>query len=379
MRRGLSLWLALLAAYWLTRAAVSSLLVGRVEHGFPELVELLAVPALQALVLSWATRQRGAVARLALPWREAWRLWPLRGVLAMDLGVIAVAWLVPAPRRPAWLAPSFRAGLPAWLAAAQLLAAAALLAVALREGAWRLRERLAAGAVAAGLLAAAADPWSGWLGALPGLLVPAAAAAPSSPSMALGWFGVYGALLAAALLLVMEAAAALRRRCPPAAQAFDQALVLLLGAAAVAAIGFVQRRHGADDAPWNRAAACMGFVSAVAFLVGAALAAHVSRAAAAERRGAARAAPAVAPASPAPKGAALALADEAGSGPPPPYHRPRRPLRPARGRYADTAVAAAAHCGGSRSRDGASAGAAAAAHSGGTRSRDGAGPGGELP
>lgn len=57
MRRVVSLWLALLAAYWLTRAGASALLFGRVDHGFPALVELLAIPAVQALALAWATRQ----------------------------------------------------------------------------------------------------------------------------------------------------------------------------------------------------------------------------------------------------------------------------------------------------------------------------------
>jgi len=57
MRRLVSLWLTLLAAYWLTRAGASSLFFGRVDQGYPALVELLAIPALQALALAWATRQ----------------------------------------------------------------------------------------------------------------------------------------------------------------------------------------------------------------------------------------------------------------------------------------------------------------------------------
>jgi len=81
MKRVVNLWLALLAAYWLIRAAASSLLFGRVDNGYPALVELLAIPALQAMALAWATRQRGSL-QLALPWREGWRLRPLRGALA---------------------------------------------------------------------------------------------------------------------------------------------------------------------------------------------------------------------------------------------------------------------------------------------------------
>ena len=64
MRRVFSLWLTLLAAYWLARAGASALFFGRVDQDTPALVELLAVPALQALALAWATRQLAA-AKLA--------------------------------------------------------------------------------------------------------------------------------------------------------------------------------------------------------------------------------------------------------------------------------------------------------------------------
>jgi hypothetical protein len=264
MRRVVNLWLALLAAYWLIRAAASSLLFGRVDQGYPALVELLAIPALQAIVLAWATRQRGSL-QLALPWREGWRLLPLRGALAIDVSVLAVAWLVPAALRPSWLAPSLDAGLPAWLTALKLAGAAALLVAALCRRGWRARDRLAVAAVAAALLALAAEPWRGWLAGLPGL--PAIAASPS-----LRWFGAYGLLTAAALLLVLQAAAALRRHSDAAALAFDWALGLLLAAAGCAALGF-KRQPAAAAALWVHAAATLGSLSGTAALVGAALAA----------------------------------------------------------------------------------------------------------
>jgi hypothetical protein len=56
MRRMIKLWLALLAAFWLTRAVVGALVEGRVEQGFPAQLELFAIPALQAMALAWATR-----------------------------------------------------------------------------------------------------------------------------------------------------------------------------------------------------------------------------------------------------------------------------------------------------------------------------------
>ncbi len=267
MRRVVNLWLALLAAYWLTRAGASSLLFGRVAQGYPALVELLAIPALQAMALAWATRQPGwSPLALAAPWRQGWRLTPLRGALAVDACVIAAAWLIPAAYRPAWLAPSLNAGLPAWLAALKLAAAAALLAAALCRPRWSARDRLAVAAVAAALLALAAEPWQGWLAALPGRLVMVA-----PPGVR--WFGGYGALLAAALVLVLQAAAALRRHSGAAALAFDWALALLLAAGGCAALGFAGQSAAAAASSWTAAAATLGSLSATAMLVGAALAA----------------------------------------------------------------------------------------------------------
>jgi hypothetical protein len=282
MRRLVSVWLALLAAFWLTRAAVSSLLFGRVDQGYPALVELLLIPALQAMALAWATREPGSL-QLALPWREGWRLRPLRGILAVDLGVVAVAWLVPASLCPSWLAPSLGGGLPGWIAAAKLLAAAALLGIALRRPEWEVRDRLAVAAVAAALLALAAEPWGGWLAALPGLLAPI-------PSPALRWFAAYGALLAAALLLALQAESALRRHSRAAALALGWALGLLLAASASAVLGFAGRPAQAA-APWSRAAASLGSLAGTALLVGGALTVSAGRPAAA-RAGAIRGAPA---------------------------------------------------------------------------------------
>jgi len=280
MRRVVNLWLALLGAYWLTRAGASSLLFGRVDHDYPALLDLLAIPALQALALSWATRQPGAV-DLALPWREAWRLRALRGALAVDVGILAASWLMPAASRPSWLAPSLRTGLPAWLAAVKLAAAAALLAAALGRHGLRARDRLAVAALAAALLALAAEPWLGWLAGLPDRL-----SMVTPPP--LRWYGAYGALTAAAVLLAPQAAEALRRHSQAAALACDWALGLLLAAAGCAVLGFVRQALPAvtADAPWTRAAATLGSLSATALLVGAALAAAGAAAAAAGDRAA---------------------------------------------------------------------------------------------
>jgi hypothetical protein len=263
MRRVVNLWLALLGAYWLTRAGASSLFFGRIDHDYPALLDLLAIPALQAVVLAWATRQPGAV-DLALPWREAWRLRTWRGALAVDVGILGASWLMPATSRPSWLEPSFRAGLPAWLTAAKLAAAAALLVTALGRRGFRARDRLAVAALAAALLALAAEPWLGWLAGLPDRL--SMVTAPS-----LRWYGAYGALTAAAVLLALQAAAALRAYSQAAALACDWALGLLLAAAGCAALGFVRQAGPAvtAHAPWTAAAATLGSLSATAMLVGA--------------------------------------------------------------------------------------------------------------
>ncbi|HKI03077.1 MAG TPA: hypothetical protein VKK31_13965 [Thermoanaerobaculia bacterium] len=56
MTRLLTLWLTLLAAFWLTRTAVSAVLFQRVDQGLGAWAELLIVPLLQAAVVGWLTR-----------------------------------------------------------------------------------------------------------------------------------------------------------------------------------------------------------------------------------------------------------------------------------------------------------------------------------
>lgn len=57
IRQFLTLWLTLVAAFWLTRAAVSAFLFERAARGPAALLEALAIPLLQAVALAWATRQ----------------------------------------------------------------------------------------------------------------------------------------------------------------------------------------------------------------------------------------------------------------------------------------------------------------------------------
>lgn len=57
MKRLLTLWLTLLGAFWLTRAAVSALLFERIaDQGGEALFLLAAVPLLQTALVHWLTR-----------------------------------------------------------------------------------------------------------------------------------------------------------------------------------------------------------------------------------------------------------------------------------------------------------------------------------
>ena len=58
IKRLLALWLTLLGAFWLTREVTSAVLFQRLDQGYGALAELLLVPALQAAVIGWLTRER---------------------------------------------------------------------------------------------------------------------------------------------------------------------------------------------------------------------------------------------------------------------------------------------------------------------------------
>jgi hypothetical protein len=229
MKRVLTLWLALLAVFWAVRTAISVLLFGRVDQGYEAALQLVAVPALQAAALGWATRRPGG-APLALPWRVAWARQRLVLVLIAELVVLGLGWLAalgwlaplaPGGRAPRWLALGAGTALPAWSAAAQLAAAAVLCARAVRRQP-ALATRALVALLAAGLLAAACQPLTGWLGGLTRLL-----GSIGSP------FLLAAGLAAAGGALLLAAAAALRPSSPAAARALDWTLGLAwLGLAA---------------------------------------------------------------------------------------------------------------------------------------------------
>ncbi|HVT58301.1 MAG TPA: hypothetical protein VHR45_07865 [Thermoanaerobaculia bacterium] len=270
VRRLLTLWLALLAAYWLARSALGALLFERAERldrDFPTLLQLVAIPSLQALALAWATRERGAL-QLAAPWREALRRPLLRGLLALDGVVFAAAWAAVwlLPGR-SWLGLMRGPSLPSALLAGKLLAAMALFAAAVRP-LHRAPERLAVLLLAAATLAFSTLPIHGlaeWIAVLSRLAGLAGIAAPS-PAVQLG---VFAALAVAVMSLLLAAEGALRRLSALAAQALEWTMGLLVPAALLALLGSVRGPQAAIPPAswWGNAAATLASAAATALVL----------------------------------------------------------------------------------------------------------------
>lgn len=231
MKRILTLWLALLATFWLARALVEAFAEQRADLRPEQWLALAAIPALQALALGWATRSPGPspVAELARAVRRS----PLLLVLlALDLALPALALALP---DQAWLTPALGDapdGNPvSLLAAAESLGAAILFfRLAAKRGDSRpARLRLAAfGAALAALAALLAVDLLSLLGEV---AMPA-----SSP---LFWkLALHGPALAAGLALLFAVEPSLPERGPAraaleaaAACAWIAALLALTGSA----------------------------------------------------------------------------------------------------------------------------------------------------
>ena len=289
MRRLLALWLVLAASFWAGRIAISLSLFSAVDLTYRSFLELIVVPGLQAVAVTWATRRKGGVPLLA-PWRRALRLWPLRLVLGLDLAILAAAWLAlaaaPTALRlsaagwpaaptfstaagwPAALTFSAAAGLPRLALAAKLAAAAALFVIA----AWRRKDdalpppaRWAALALAAAAAILALEPLTGWLAGGPQSLF------PGHPPI-VRWLRFYLPLLLGLLLLLLAAQAALAKPRAEASRAIDWVLAATLLLAAIMAGGFFLHPYLRD--PWRSAAWTAASAAATALLLAAALAAR---------------------------------------------------------------------------------------------------------
>lgn len=219
MRRFLWIWLTLLGAFWVARTAVSLAASGWVGWSGEAWLQLVTVPALQALVVAWITRDRGIgpadlLRPLATPWLAFWLAWD---ALVVTLGALL-------PESP-FFSPygggnllgvhNLLKGLVAGLVAASL----APRRRSVREQAWLGLFALALPALASAFL----FPWPETLALR---LAP-----PLSPLLAR--LVVAGALLVVAVGLLLRAQA-IWSRFPGAARLLDLAACLLLLASVLA-------------------------------------------------------------------------------------------------------------------------------------------------
>ncbi|HEX3127882.1 MAG TPA: hypothetical protein VH394_11185 [Thermoanaerobaculia bacterium] len=233
MSRLLALWLTLLAAFWLTRAASSALLFGTAVRGPGEAFQLVVVPALQALLVAWATRRPGPF-RHSAPLRLGLRQTDVRGLLVLDAAVLLTGWIFAG--HP-WLGLAQGRNLQSAWIAIKTGTAGAFLARSARGDRWVL-------ALAAGLLVLAGL-------VLAGLVGPA-------PDGLLRWLVLHGLLLAAGTGLVLEAQRQFRKSRPAAALALDWALGLALLAGLTGVL---------DLGPFAGIAASLGSLASTALLV----------------------------------------------------------------------------------------------------------------
>lgn len=257
MSRLLAIWLTLLAAFWLTRALASAVVFGNADRGYEGLFVLVTVPALQALLVAWATRRPGPFAH-ALPVRIALRQPDLRFILLLDAAVLALGWTLGTLGEVGWFSLSQGRNLAStWIA---LKAAAAAVILFLHnpkrgeEARWLL-------GLAAGLLALALLVLFDVLRPLPALLL------PDRPRL-LSWLLVHGTLFAAGAGLLLRVQRLLRRE-RAAVLALDWALGLALLAALTAALHLFQRPFLTE--PWASFAATCNSLAVTALLVAALL------------------------------------------------------------------------------------------------------------
>lgn len=263
MSRLLAIWLTLLASFWLTRALASAAIFGNADRGYEGLFLLVTVPALQALLVAWATRRPGPFAH-ALPVRTALRQPDLRAILLLDAAVLALGWLLGTLAEAGWFSLSQGRNLPSTWIALKAGAAGVILFLDTRgSGPERGEERRWLLGLAAGLLALALMLLFDILRPLPALLL------PGRPRL-LSWLVVHGSLLAAGTGLVLRVQRWLRRGRPAAALALDWALGLVLLSALVAALHLFQRPFLTE--PWGSFAASCNSLAVTALLAAALLA-----------------------------------------------------------------------------------------------------------
>ncbi|MFL6289368.1 MAG: hypothetical protein ACJ759_00540 [Thermoanaerobaculia bacterium] len=257
MSRLFALWLTLLAAFWLTRALTSAVIFGNAGRGAEGVFQLVAVPALQALLVAWATRRPGPFAHAA-PLRAALRQPDLRAILVLDAAVIALGWLLGTLQGIGWFSLTQGRNLPsAWIAIKAGAAAVVLLPGTRELDPERGQERRWLLGFAAALLALALAVFFDVLRPLPELLLPA------QPRL-LRWIAVHGLLLAAGTGLALRVQRFYRRGHAAAALALDWALGLALLAGLIAAPHLLERPFLPE--PWGSLATTCNSLAVTALL-----------------------------------------------------------------------------------------------------------------
>jgi hypothetical protein len=274
MARLLALWLTLLAAFWLTRALASALIFGTADRGDEGVFLVVTVPALQALLVAWATRRPGPLAH-ALPVRAALRQPGLRVILLLDAAVLALGWLLGTLGEVGWFSLTQGRNLPGAWVAIKAGAAAVVLLPGTREssperGPEQRQERRWLLGFAAALLALALTVLFDVLRPLPELLLPA------QPRL-LRWIVVHGLLLAAGTGLALRVQRLYRRAArridAAAALALDWALGLALLAGLIAAPHLLLRPFLPE--PWGSLAATCSSLAVTALLAAVLLARNI--------------------------------------------------------------------------------------------------------
>lgn len=252
MSRLLALWLTLLAAFWLTRAGTSAVIFGNADRGYEGVVQLVTVPALQALLVAWATRRPGPFAP-AVPVRAALRQPDLRVILLLDAAVLVLGWVLGTLAGVGWFSLSQGRNLPSmWIALKAGAAGVVLFRETRRseneEARWLLGFAFALCALALAVLFDLIRP-------LPELLL------PGQPRV-LRWIVIDGLLLSAAVGLLLRVQRIYRGRA--AALALDWAIGLGLLAGLIAALHLVQRPFLTE--PWGSLAATLNSLVATSLL-----------------------------------------------------------------------------------------------------------------
>ncbi|HET9229372.1 MAG TPA: hypothetical protein VFR31_22015 [Thermoanaerobaculia bacterium] len=255
MSRLLALWLTLLAAFWLTRAGASAVIFGNADRTYEGVIQLVTVPALQALLVAWATRRPGPFAP-AIPVRAALRQPDLRVILLLDAAVLVAGWVLGTLAGIGWFSLSQGRNLPSVWIALKSGAAGVVLFRNTRgseneEARWLLGFAFALVALALAVLFDLLRP-------LPGMLL------PGQPRV-LRWVVIEALMLSAAVGLALRVQRIYRRRHGASTLALDWAVGLALLAVLIAALHLVQRPFLTE--PWGSLAGTLNSLVATSLLV----------------------------------------------------------------------------------------------------------------